>query len=190
MAGSALNTSQRYSAAVSRLLQCFTEGHYYDSAVLVPLLDSIYKNDDWDSAATVLAVLNKNNSQYERINDATVLAYIGSIQVQAGIEHSEWLENGFSTLKRAQASTLPGDSGTMGLVYVNYWVYYLQHRDLTSASATVDSMKRQSFSVFPWRVVRQWKFFRRYFANGQNRDLEPKIKAMWEGLANNANDLS
>jgi hypothetical protein len=184
MTGSALNTGQRYSAATARLLQCFTEGHYNDSAVLIPLLDSIYRNDDWVSAGKVITVLTKNDPEYERIGDATVLAYIGGTEVQASVDHPEWLETGFSVLKKAQALTTPGDSGTLGVVYMNYWVYYLQHHDMLKAADTINSMKQQSLSVNSWSTVRQWKFFERYFADEQNRRLEPQIKAMWQQLSN------
>jgi hypothetical protein len=82
MTGSALNTGQRYSAATNHLLECFTEEYYDDTVVLIPLLDSIYRTDDWDSAERVIGKLRQSDPGYQHIGDATVLAYIGAIQIQ------------------------------------------------------------------------------------------------------------
>lgn len=190
VAGNALNATQQHDAATVRLMMCFKEGHYYDSAVLLPLLDSIYKNDDWDNAGTVLEVLEKSDPQYEHIRDHTILAYIGSIEVQAAADRPTWLEKGFSVLKTAQTLTPPGDSTTLILIHTNYWVYYLQRYDLPAANDEISAIKQLDATVFSWPTVRRWKFFRRYFADGQNQDLEPKIKVMWERLRHRQSELA
>ena len=183
MFGAALNTSGRYRAAIARLSQCLTEAHTHDPAVLVPLLDSIYRIDDWESAVNVLATLRRADPQLQGITDATVLAYIGAIQVQGSISHPEWLEPGFAVLQRAHSAVLPGDAETLGTVFVNYWIYDLQRHDMTDAKAKINALKEQRFWVFSWHTVSQWRFFRDYFQNKENKELEPEIAAMWNNLS-------
>jgi hypothetical protein len=188
LAGNALNAAGQYSQATARLMPCFKAGHYHDSAVLLPLLDSIYKNDDWENAKAVLDVLEREELQSGGISDHALLAYIGSIEVQAAGVRQDWLEKGFGILQRAQLLTPPGDTATLVMIHTNYWVYDVQRQDWKSADAEISALKELDVSVYPWDTVKRWRFFVEYFSQSGNLRFEPRIRTMWSELRHGASD--
>jgi hypothetical protein len=188
VAGNALNAAGQYAHATERLMACFKPGHYYDTAVLLPLLDSIYKNDDWENAKVVLDVLEKGEPQFGSIRDHTILAYIGSIEVQAAGVHADWLENGFSILQRAQLLAPPGDTAALSMIHTNYWIYDIHRQDWKSADAEINALKELDVSVYSWDTVRRWRFFVQYFSQPKNLEFEPLVRRMWSELRHRASD--
>ncbi|HXY23922.1 MAG TPA: hypothetical protein VEI73_04680 [Candidatus Acidoferrum sp.] len=188
VAGNALDATGQYSHATARLMECFKEGHYSDSAVLLPLLDAIYKSGDWETAKTVFDVLKKENVQPGGVGNHAVQAYLGAIQVQAAGFHPEWLQSGLALLEKAQLMTPPGDTATLSLIHTNYWVYDIQRQDWKGANAELSALKELDVPVDAWETTRRWRFFVQYFSQSKNLEYEPRIRMMWSQLQQKASD--
>jgi hypothetical protein len=93
VAGNALDAAGQYAHATERLMGCFKEGHYHDGAVLLPLLDAIYKSNDWENAQTVLDVLKKEEPPLGGARDHTILAYLGAIEVRCRTAPGHYTES-------------------------------------------------------------------------------------------------
>jgi hypothetical protein len=188
VAGNALDGAGQYAQATARLMNCFKAGHYRDTAVLLPLLDSIYKNSDWETAKSVFDVLEKEPAKSGGTTDPRVLAYIGSIEVQGAGVYPDWLEKGSAILLSAQLLTPPGDTATLSMIHTNYWLYDIQRGDWKSADAEISALKELDVPVSTWDTVKRWRFFTQYFTQGSNLGLEPRIRSTWSALRQKASD--
>jgi len=182
VAGNALDAAGQYGQATARLMGCFKAGHYQDMAVLLPLLDAIYRNNDWETGKKVFDVLEKEPPQSGGITDHAVLAYIGSIEIQGAGVYPDWLEKGFSILLGAQLLTPPGDTATLSLIHTNYWLYDIQKGDWKSADAEISALKELDVPVSSWDAVKRWRFFAQYFSLSSNLQFDPRIRSMWSEL--------
>jgi hypothetical protein len=188
VAGNALDAAGQYTQATARLMGSFKAGHNHDMAVLLPLLDSIYKSSDWETAKNVFDVLGKEQPQSGGITNHRVLAYIGSIEIQGAGVNQDWLEKGFSTLLRAQLLTPPGDAATLGMIHTNYWLYDIQRSDWVSADGEISALKELDVPVLTWDAMRRSRFFALYFSQSGNQQFESRIRTMWSGLRHTASD--
>jgi hypothetical protein len=169
-------------------MACFKAGHYRDTAVLLPLLDSIYKNSDWETAKSVFDVLEKEPPKSGGLTDPKVLAYIGSIEVQGAGVYPDWRERGFAILLGAQLLTPPGDTATLSLIHTNYWLYDIQRGDWKSADAEISALKELDVPVLTWDTAKRWRFFAQYFTQSNNLGFEPRIRSMWSTLRQRVGD--
>jgi hypothetical protein len=182
VAGNALDAAGQYANATERLMGAFKQGHTQDPAVLLPLLDAIYKGDDWENGEAVVDALEKQNVTFGGTSGHAILAYIGAIEVQAAEMHPDWLEKGFASLEKAQLWTPPGDKETLSLIHTNYWVYAIQREDWKGADTEISALKELDVPVYGWETTRRWRFFAGYFAQVKNLGFEPRIRGMWSQL--------
>lgn len=179
-AAAVLDEHNQFHSATDKLMKCFTQGHYHDTAVLVPLLWSLYEDDDWERAAVVIKEVRSDEASYVSIPDTYVYVLIGSIEIQAGLEHPDWLDDGLRTLNWAKSRIPENQTDAWSLIDTNLWLYHLQRKEFDAAQQMINSLKLLKTTYRSWLTVSNWRFFRDYLQ--QDPSLEPKVKAMWDQL--------